>query len=340
MTRFREYILRTTVLIATLVWITSLVPGCAKPPVPEVPQKDVSKRVDALWEGANAKIRGGNSVSFELGKSRELLESLPDEPRVIALTSYLLSAEARVQFHGGKADKATAMLEEAVELLDDARTKFPEPTDKLRESGTIVYTDAALLAARSGNGDRCMELFSRVDPGVLDLRTMTFSTFLEAVRDRDDFKELVAKVEQPLLDFDPSFQMHDHKGKTVSLGDFVGKVVVINIWGTWCPPCRREMPHFIKMQEKHADELQFVGLTYEQGAPAEVVTRILNEFVASNSINYPLLVGQKSYAEKVPKLKSFPTTFIVDRQGKLRKRVDGGLEMDELEMVLNPVLEE
>lgn len=334
--------LRPTFRTGVRVWpcvALLILAGCSKPAVPTPPQ-DVPKRVNALLEGANAKVRGRQSVSFELKKSRELLESHTDDPSVIAMTAYLLSVEAGVQFRQDKADEAQSMLNEAVELLDDAGSKLTEPLRELKEAGAIVYADAALLAGRSGETDRCMELFSKVDPADLDLRILMFSKHLNSVRDHEDFKQLLASVEKPLLNFDPSFRMQDHAGKDVSLNDFVGKVVVINIWGTWCPPCRREMPHFIEMQKEHGDDLQFVGLTYEQGAPPDVVSRILGEFIAGNSVNYPLLIGTKAYADKIPKLAEFPTTFILDRKGKLRKRVNGGLQLDELKSLLEPLLAE
>jgi thiol-disulfide isomerase/thioredoxin len=67
----------------------------------------------------------------------------------------------------------------------------------------------------------------------------------------------------------PELRLKDLNGRTVRLSDYRGKVVLINFWATWCPPCRAEMPDLIKLQREHRkDGLQIIGITYPNGRPA------------------------------------------------------------------------
>ncbi len=316
-----------------------LLVGCSGS-VEKLTPAELDGQVSSLFKEANDKFTQRKSVGAELERSRMLLQGHADSARLIGLTAFLMSREAAIKFDGDDIESATKLLDEAVSLLDSAREKFPENQEDITQSGAIVYPDAAILAASQNKADRCMELMARVKPNQLNLRLLMFSDMLNSVRDRADFKSLLAEVEKPLLDFNPNFSMKDSEGNTVSLADFEGKVVVINLWGTWCPPCRREMPDFVKMQEKHADDLQFVGLTYERGAPPSAVAAILQRFTASNDINYPLLIGEADYTKRIPGFGEFPTTLVVDRTGKLRKRVNGGMDLELLQHVLEPLIAE
>ena len=127
----------------------------------------------------------------------------------------------------------------------------------------------------------------------------------------------------------PDFTLSDLQGKEVSLNDYKGKVVILNFWGTWCGPCRREIPDFIKLTEKyHDDGLEIVGITLTSGSPENIRT-----FSKKWNINYTLLTDiegnetqkvtfEYGKATKKP-ISGIPTTFIIDRDGFIRKRYVG-----------------
>src|SRR5262249_59973090 len=88
-----------------------------------------------------------------------------------------------------------------------------------------------------------------------------------------------------------NFELPDLDGKKVSLADYKGKVVIVDLWGTWCPPCREEIPHFVDLYRKyHASGLEIVGINYEMVAGDEAREKV-RKYVKENDIPYPCLIG-------------------------------------------------
>ncbi|MDP2135224.1 MAG: TlpA disulfide reductase family protein, partial [Sulfuritalea sp.] len=107
----------------------------------------------------------------------------------------------------------------------------------------------------------------------------------------------------------------DLKGQTQSLGQWRGKVLVVNYWATWCHPCREEMPGFSRLQEKYRDKgVQFVGISIDDAAK-------IVEFQKETPVNYPLLIGDmntmKSSADLGNSRQALPFTAVFDSNGKL-----------------------
>ncbi len=115
----------------------------------------------------------------------------------------------------------------------------------------------------------------------------------------------------------PSFSLPDLGGRSVSLADFRGKVVVLDFWATWCPPCRREIPDFIALQKQYGTEgLQIVGIALDE--PEKV-----QAFARQNGMNYPVLLGTDDVAMRYGGIEGIPTTFIIDRGGRIVNRLEG-----------------
>jgi cytochrome c biogenesis protein CcmG/thiol:disulfide interchange protein DsbE len=115
----------------------------------------------------------------------------------------------------------------------------------------------------------------------------------------------------------PGFALPNLNGKTVSLADFRGKVVVLDFWATWCPPCRREIPDFINLQTEYGSQgLQVVGIALDE--PEKVQT-----FARQNGMNYPVLLGSDEVSMRYGGIEGIPTTFIIDRSGKIANRFEG-----------------
>src|SRR4030095_1586803 len=98
------------------------------------------------------------------------------------------------------------------------------------------------------------------------------------------------------------------------------KVVIVNFWATWCPPCRAEIPDLVALQEKYRDALQIVGVS-EDEAPPEQVKR----FAAEHRINYPIVMTNKELQRLFPGVQALPTSFIIDREGRLVQKHVGML---------------
>lgn len=117
----------------------------------------------------------------------------------------------------------------------------------------------------------------------------------------------------------PDFTLHDLSQKKVRLADFRGKVVILNFFATWCPPCRAEIPELIKIYKGHQDKgLVVLGVSLDtDGLP-----QILTKFIRDMKIPYPVLVGSLDLMDRY-QINGVPTTMIISKEGKVLKRYDG-----------------
>lgn len=128
----------------------------------------------------------------------------------------------------------------------------------------------------------------------------------------------------------------DLQGRPQSFGQWRGKVVVLNFWATWCPPCRTEIPDFIKVQEKFAARgLVIVGLAIDDKDKVEA-------FADEVGVNYPLLIGDTRAMDLAKsagnRLGGLPYTVILDRGGRIVGAEVGGLTAARLEQLVKPLL--
>jgi thiol-disulfide isomerase/thioredoxin len=126
----------------------------------------------------------------------------------------------------------------------------------------------------------------------------------------------------------PGFTVTDLDGKTVSLADLKGKVVLVNFWATWCPPCRAEIPDLIKLQEKYRDRLVVVGVSEDEDASPQEV----KAFAEQQKMNYPVVMSTPELARIFKGVSALPTTFVIDPEGKIRQRHVGMLRAETTEL--------
>lgn len=134
----------------------------------------------------------------------------------------------------------------------------------------------------------------------------------------------------------PDFSLMDVSGQRRNVSEWKGKVLAINFWATWCPPCLEEIPHFIKLQDKYGHQgLQFLGIALE--GVDEV-----KEFASEIGINYPLLVGEQEVIKLGTKfgntIGGLPYTVILDRNGHISFIKMGSLSASEAEQVIISLL--
>jgi len=134
-----------------------------------------------------------------------------------------------------------------------------------------------------------------------------------------------------LVDVLPGFSYPDLDGRQRSAAEFADRVVVLNFWATWCPPCRKETPEFVALQEEFGDKVQFIGIAIDDEEP-------VREFAESYAVNYPLLLGDVEAVAMSRSLgnrhEGLPFTVVIAPGGKVVKRHTGGLERDQLEPLL------
>ncbi len=111
----------------------------------------------------------------------------------------------------------------------------------------------------------------------------------------------------------PSFSLKNAEGKDVTLADMKGKIIILNFWATWCPPCRAEIPDFIRVYKKYqSKDVEIVGISLDHKG-----WDVVRPFVKNNNINYPVLLGDQKIAKAYGNISSIPTTFIIDKKGKI-----------------------
>jgi thiol-disulfide isomerase/thioredoxin len=133
-----------------------------------------------------------------------------------------------------------------------------------------------------------------------------------------------------------ALSLPDAAGKEQSIGQWRGKVVVVNFWATWCEPCRKEMPEFMRAQTEFGPRgLQFVGIAVDQ---ADKVDR----FAKDLGLNYPTLIGGYGAVELSKtlgnRIAALPFTIIVDRQGRVAHTQLGPLKPDQLRSIVSKLL--
>lgn len=131
------------------------------------------------------------------------------------------------------------------------------------------------------------------------------------------------------------FTLPDLDGKTHHLSEWDGKIIIVNFWATWCPPCRKEIPDFVQLQEKYgAAGVQFVGVAVDQ-------PEAIRDFIKTQPLNYPILVGDeegsisKQFGNNIGAL---PYTAVIDRTGKINVISRGQFHRAEAETAIKELL--
>ncbi len=138
----------------------------------------------------------------------------------------------------------------------------------------------------------------------------------------------------------PDFTVIDLSGKTITSSQYRGKVLFLNFWATWCPPCRSEIPDFVDAYSTYKSKgLEIVGISLDTKEKSAV-----QAFAAQFKINYPVVLETKRQTQKL--LDDFqpgqfiPTTFVIDKQGRIRDKIVRAMDKDEMLRIFNRLIAE
>ncbi|MFZ2053802.1 MAG: TlpA disulfide reductase family protein [Candidatus Aminicenantales bacterium] len=128
----------------------------------------------------------------------------------------------------------------------------------------------------------------------------------------------------------PDFTLTDLNGKTITLSDYKGKVLFLNFWATWCPPCRTEIPDFIEAYtEQKANGLEILGISLDSNGKSAVAA-----FIEKYKVNYPVVLETRRNTEKIindyQPGQYIPTTIIIDKSGRIRSKEVGAIDKETL----------
>ena len=131
----------------------------------------------------------------------------------------------------------------------------------------------------------------------------------------------------------PEFALQDSSGKTASLKDYRGKVVLLDFWATWCHGCKEEIPWFVDFHHKYeAKGLAVVGVSLDSDG-----WKVVKPFVAEKKVPYRILLGDDATAQKFG-VEAMPDTYLIDRQGRIAATYKGLVDKNNVEANLRALL--
>ena len=222
------------------------------------------------------------------GQVEQAVESLAAATAVIADDQELLYTLGSAYEKAGKVDQAIDAYIRSESIFLGTNTVAVEPLRALwrKKNSSLDGLDARLATAR------------------------------EASRKYVIFES--RKYEKPA----PGWELKDIEGKPVKLADFKGKVVVMDFWGSWCPPCRAELPKFQALYDKYkaSGKVVFLGMNWERPGEPAARMKLVTDFMANNKYTFPVVIDHDRVAVQSYELEGFPTVYMIDGAGNIRYR--------------------
>ena len=219
---------------------------------------------------------------------------------------------------------------------------------------SCVYNEACSSALIGKKEDALKQLGLSFEMGFDDLDHAKQDSDFGDLLETDEFKKVIADAEQAAAErkaaevkkqiaefesYDFDFELEDVKGEKIKKEDFKGKTLIVDIWGTWCPPCRREIPSFVKLKKQYKGKLEIVGLAYERTEDEDEARDDVVDFMEEYDVNYPCALGNDKVKDQVPDFRGYPTTLFIDSKGKVRMEVVGLRPFSELESLMKAVMD-
>lgn len=126
----------------------------------------------------------------------------------------------------------------------------------------------------------------------------------------------------------PDFNLPTPENKFVKLSDYKGKVVIIDFWATWCPPCRAGIPDLVELKDAYKGKLEIIGVSLDGITRNGKTKNDVVPFMKDYKINYPVVYGEMATLENYGGISSIPTSFVVNKEGKIISSHVGLIEKD------------
>ena len=132
----------------------------------------------------------------------------------------------------------------------------------------------------------------------------------------------------------PDFNLKDQYGVIQSLENYKGKVIFLNFWATWCPPCKKEMPDIENIYKEYGENKKDVIIL---GVNSEKENEV-KKFLKDKGYTFPTLIDENSEVMRKYFIQAFPTSFVIDKEGNVYGYVMGGLTKEQIKQVIEEVL--
>ncbi len=134
----------------------------------------------------------------------------------------------------------------------------------------------------------------------------------------------------------PDFRVTGLDGKPIQLSALKGKVVLLDFWATWCPPCKAEIPHFKALKSAYGPKgVEIIGLSVDQEGEG-----VVRSFAQAEGMNYPIAVVGQDLTQKYGGIRGIPTTFLIDKEGRIAKKYVGYQDKEVFESQIQALLKE
>ena len=170
-----------------------------------------------------------------------------------------------------------------------------------------------------------------IGTGLVSIGIMFILLLNKPAASTQDFSAVPVKVDFAA----PELTLKDLSGKSVSLKDYLGSVVLVNLWATWCPPCREEMPTLQSFYEKYKAD-GFVLIAINQEETGNVVEPFVKEF----GLTFPVWLDIDYQAQREFNTMNLPSSYVIDRNGRVRLMWIGGISKKNLEKYVPDLIDE
>ena len=280
------------------------------------------------------------------------LQGAPDDREAL----YLYGAMTTVQGEQAK-EKAEriALFHKSTATFAKLRKLYKEPTPYEKNFGVRSQVNEARALALEGKAKESFDLMKQAKAEGFDA-----SSAIESGEDfasvrklpeakamiEADYKVQLAEAKKEVAEelsqakpFPFDFELKDTDDKTVSLADYKGKVTIVDVWGTWCPPCRMEIPHFVDLYKQYKDKgLEIVGINCNEQGSRDEIKKTIKDFAKETGIPYRCVLNDDKTEGKIPGFQGYPTTLFLDRSGKVRLTLVGYTAKAKLDAIISTLL--
>lgn len=136
-----------------------------------------------------------------------------------------------------------------------------------------------------------------------------------------------------------SYHLNSVNHGKITAQQLKGKVVLVNFWATWCPPCTREIPHLEKLYNAYKGKgVVILGMSVDSDARGKTATQLVKDFIKVNELTYPIGIADRDVIDAFGNIQSIPSSFVIDRNGKIVKNVIGYQDYETFENLITPLL--
>ncbi|MEM9941855.1 MAG: TlpA disulfide reductase family protein [Planctomycetota bacterium] len=199
-------------------------------------------------------------------------------------------------------------------------------------------------------------LYSAIDAGFSDFKKLESGKYLKMVRPDQDQASFVLELKtryQQAMDqwartvvqqFQPfyfDFNLTGVNGDLIARSNFAGKILVVDLWATWCQPCQKSVPHYIQLQNRMSNQdVQVIGVSMDNPKDPLSARQTVQKFLTAKKLNYPCAMGDLNFKNSIPGQQALPTTLFIDKNGMVRFIARGYHDFTKLESLTKILAQE